>query len=621
MLCIIRDKFIRLARGEDGVAFVTTLAVFMFVYLVCMGVYAIGTAVKTRIHLQNACDAAAYSAAVVQADTLSRIATINRAMSWTYVQMCRRQMDYIVWKWIDHSISHFDKDKETAKKWYSNPGYHGDHGMSDIVLNGHFDIFKYPREELARLIEFSSIGHFNGPSVLMRRSFYAHDGLTSITPGDLRDQIVSDKATIKAMNDAQSDLANDLHDNVQTAVRDVLYANTSGVCDISKEKIKVEQSDSPLDDYLRRLDCNSDDEGRFVSWSDGAHVPSTASEDSASYVKSRISEKGLDLWFCRADIQDGKGIQRRYRVDVPSRPLYATWSWWSWRCKCDDGLHEDKEWRAKEESECEHKFMRCWCESNDKFDRMRFKDGTAKTGSVSDKNYSSISYADTLNEIRETIGVGELAAPIALKSEFFGKAGTITVVVASENINAWLSVLGDACGGIFSAFNPFAKYTVCIASAKAGFKYVNEDAENATRAYRVSWEDVGWSDEGQSWNLCQSDWDAVLIPVRRAESLAVGKGGLDAQWKDDVGEFLDGYLNGIASSDDMKAGGDGIDVAGFYAGRDLGEEYRFGNRSGFWGGAELSTLQDDTGKVNAKWQIGNPNAAINWNGLQKVMFH
>ena len=61
MLRVLRDKFLRLGRDEDGVALVTTLAVFMFMYLICMGVYAIGTAVKTRIHLQNACDAAAYS--------------------------------------------------------------------------------------------------------------------------------------------------------------------------------------------------------------------------------------------------------------------------------------------------------------------------------------------------------------------------------------------------------------------------------------------------------------------------------------------------------------------------------------------------------------------------------
>ena len=119
MLRVLREKLIRLGRDEDGAALVVTLAVFMFMWLVCAGVFAVGTAVKTRIHLQNACDAAAYSAAVVQADTLSRIATINRAMSWTYVQMTRRQMDYIVYKWLKHTVHHYENDRRTAKEWYN----------------------------------------------------------------------------------------------------------------------------------------------------------------------------------------------------------------------------------------------------------------------------------------------------------------------------------------------------------------------------------------------------------------------------------------------------------------------------------------------------------------------
>ena len=98
MLKILHDRLVRLGRDEDGVALVVTLGVFMFLYIACASVYAVGMAVKEKMHLQGACDAAAYSAAIVQSDTFSRIATINRAMSWTYQQMTRRQMDYIVWQ-------------------------------------------------------------------------------------------------------------------------------------------------------------------------------------------------------------------------------------------------------------------------------------------------------------------------------------------------------------------------------------------------------------------------------------------------------------------------------------------------------------------------------------------
>lgn len=114
---VLRSKLIGLGRDEDGAALVITLAIFFLMYLGCMGVYAISMAVKERIHLQNAADAAAYSAAVVQADTLSRIATINRAMSWTYVQMTRRQLDYIVYKMLDRACAHYDSDRTEAERF------------------------------------------------------------------------------------------------------------------------------------------------------------------------------------------------------------------------------------------------------------------------------------------------------------------------------------------------------------------------------------------------------------------------------------------------------------------------------------------------------------------------
>lgn len=97
---ILRQKIIKLVRGDDGVALVVTLALFMFLYVSCAGVYTVGRAVKDRIILQNAVDAAAYSAAVVQADYLSRIATINRAMAWNYVQFVKSQKNWIALKFL-----------------------------------------------------------------------------------------------------------------------------------------------------------------------------------------------------------------------------------------------------------------------------------------------------------------------------------------------------------------------------------------------------------------------------------------------------------------------------------------------------------------------------------------
>ncbi|MBR0458895.1 MAG: hypothetical protein IJJ26_06635 [Victivallales bacterium] len=111
-------KFASLGRDDSGAVLVITLAMFFFLFMLVSGVYAIGESVRSRIELQNACDAAAYSAAVVQADGLSRIATVNRAMAWTYVQMVKRQMDYITYRWLKLTYKQFKEDRDNAEDWF-----------------------------------------------------------------------------------------------------------------------------------------------------------------------------------------------------------------------------------------------------------------------------------------------------------------------------------------------------------------------------------------------------------------------------------------------------------------------------------------------------------------------
>ena len=55
-------KFVCLGRDEDGAALVMTLAMCLLMYLAVAAVFTAGTAIRERIHLQNAADAAAYSA-------------------------------------------------------------------------------------------------------------------------------------------------------------------------------------------------------------------------------------------------------------------------------------------------------------------------------------------------------------------------------------------------------------------------------------------------------------------------------------------------------------------------------------------------------------------------------
>ena len=118
VLTIAIKKLASIGPDDNGAVLVITLAVFFFLFMLVSGVYTIGEAVHQRIELQNACDAASYSAAVVQADGLSRMATVNRAMAWTYVQMVRRQLDYVTYRWLKLTYKQFKEDRDEAEDWH-----------------------------------------------------------------------------------------------------------------------------------------------------------------------------------------------------------------------------------------------------------------------------------------------------------------------------------------------------------------------------------------------------------------------------------------------------------------------------------------------------------------------
>ena len=117
LLKILRAELGRLRREESGVAMMLTLSVILLLYVACAGIYSVGETVREKVELQNACDSAAYSAAVAQADGLSRMAMINRAMSWTYVQLTNMQIDYITYRWLQLVLKRFDYDKQMCNKY------------------------------------------------------------------------------------------------------------------------------------------------------------------------------------------------------------------------------------------------------------------------------------------------------------------------------------------------------------------------------------------------------------------------------------------------------------------------------------------------------------------------
>ncbi len=111
----------RLLRDDSGVFMALTALVFLSLFLMGMAVLAVGDTVRKRMELQHAVDAAAYSAALVQADTFSRVAAINKAMAWTWVQSTRLEMDYCFDKFLEYVL----KEQRKTAKWAHDKNQQG----------------------------------------------------------------------------------------------------------------------------------------------------------------------------------------------------------------------------------------------------------------------------------------------------------------------------------------------------------------------------------------------------------------------------------------------------------------------------------------------------------------
>ena len=301
MTRVLRKKMAELARGEDGVVLVVTLALFMLMYVSCAGVFAVGQAVKEKVVLQNAVDAAAYSAAVVQADALSRIATINRAMAWTYKDMVCRQMDYVTRKWLEKTEERYRANEGDAE-WIRAKLVAAD---KTVLLNGLVEGIGNVRSALAGSSE------------------------------DLEGSIDRDRERLDMMNKAVLVLVYGdgedrpgLVDRMRNAARDALEANLPGEIG-DRCLFKVKLPDNGLfqtlanDAEARFLALADLTDGEFRSWFpvDGSTSDSGISRSYAGPIKSEWvwSQKGTHIQFDEeidaGDYGDG------YYVGTAARPL------------------------------------------------------------------------------------------------------------------------------------------------------------------------------------------------------------------------------------------------------------------------------------------------------------
>ena len=239
VLSIACRKLASLGSDEHGAILVITLAIFFFLFMLVSGVYTIGETVHRRIELQNACDAAAYSAAVVQADGLSRMSVVNRAMAWTYVQMVRRQLDYITYRWLKLTYKQFKEDRDNAEDWHFSLlpcdenhdqdgigwwcGQGGKGGMDIIRLNHRFNVKKDDLKKVLDNLE-SSMGDGKGSSDSFGGS--SSSGANSI---------FSDSNSLFGVNSNLNPVKGEVYDKIQEASQAGKELTPNDIREIYKE--------------------------------------------------------------------------------------------------------------------------------------------------------------------------------------------------------------------------------------------------------------------------------------------------------------------------------------------------------------------------------------------------
>lgn len=677
------DRFVRLGRDEDGVALVFTLGAFMFIYVACASVYAVGMAVKEKLHLQGACDAAAYSAAIVQADTLSRIATVNRAMSWTYQQMTKRQMDYIVWQWLEETIDHYDDDVAAARKYVE------DH-LSDKCPNRAIlkeigwgvvgNRIKFNDGDKARtrdrLVELCGNGCFGQHLKDNKASFYSQHGNNLLGNGGkscgLGKQIDDDLRNIRDMSAAVENLANSLPGHVNDAVHGILVANVPSYMSNGDCQYFVQQSQDPLVEYFESFPNDQYHELVFLSL--GNKIYANALE---------AFGKGIKEWFV---LDSGKwGFRRHYPRDRASGALVSKWEWWAidWQCMWDpvSKRHFDVRANVATEADCKHGHDRCRCSKGGQYAmpssygglRVPGPPGSTVRATCRANNNGIHGYDNRFEGVVDGERTPVRARPLKLTRKYFGKAGTITVVLARRNENPWFSLFGRVTGGMYSAFSPVSNsWSYCFASAKAGYKLYHEPDDyymyvhfgsnrstlrldrweeelngnvrvaNGPRDYCVDWKEEQskfagwyWTDDKrdelvtewtvpselyptwrQSWNLVQDDWDAVMVPVRQGGSLAqeVSNYSLLDWWRN----RLSGQYDNVGDIPDRHEPAWQVRDDGY-----IGDLVKSAGWRVLSGGDVPNT--DVTAGATAigafRWNIENPGAGLDWRQIGDEMYH
>jgi len=464
-------KFKSLIYDDSGVAMAYTIMVFLFFFMLCVSTYAMAENIRQKMELQNACDAAAYSGAVVQADMLSRLAVLNRALSWTYAQTNMRQMDYIVDHWLQQIHEDYKGIRDTANEFNKGNCLHG--GLSN--MNG--ETCRYDNQ-------FAWIAGCRIDDVW-------HAGCIDLNDTPVPESTIS-KALGKAFPGEGTNISNGLN-NIAVINEEIKWIKENINPAISNAINFTIQNVSGVFAYYT--------DGRWNNLGAATYIVPQSSEESflnyAGATRAGTYERGYDGgWWWQlvstpgADFDSG-GFARNYRQGKTA--LIA-------RTAAQSFVHTDDPYT----SSCS------W----------------------------TMSYTDSKSRNGSAVGT-QAAIPARLTPAFFGRAGSIVVTAKRSMINPFSVRFGDfeADKGLYAAFNEGVERNMhiwTVSAARAGVRLGSGfEGGDAPGFYRILYPGPTFDSAKYTngvWNLCEEDWDAVMIPIDRAFNNTVSPGawGTDA---------------------------------------------------------------------------------------------
>ena len=485
-----------LAKGTSGAALAVTLSFVMPIYLMVIGIYGVGEVVRNKIEIQNAADAAAYSAAVVQADFLSRMATVNKAMAWTYVDLQKRSLDLAMDTFCATVFAKFASDQTMVinknKPCHMHvPGANYNVG-TDIFVNNTMLNVTGTGVAVPLLAK-----EFNGQGMLSR--FLLNEAY-HITVANIKGKgtvsnlpkVLKYSYNIIAMTKKLVDLRDEYQKKVKETAQQIAIANMMECKD--DYYVKVHMGDVNLSFFT--MPGTDENEQSFIAFAD----PTLK-----SFKPKDVFGPGTDLWVKQ---KSPVGFWRVYQQQKSI--LYAEWDW----------------------------FWTRWVHVSWPIPPINLHLPPITPGGGYDHGHRKIKGTDD-PLITNNMPIGLIvtpAVPITLLPTFFGKSGTITVAIVRKTANPLAKfdgLLPDpqslTASGILSAFNPSVaggnrpEFMCAIATARAGYKTYNKDKEAKMKSSDYN---IGYVKESREreWNLVETDWDGVMLPVKHAWDLCAGVG-------------------------------------------------------------------------------------------------